>query len=193
MAVERPETIGPHLAEAETKWRAAGSGFLAPRGMAAPRGPHSACRVGWGPTGEESCGWPLRGNDRGEAGLRSDIPNRAAEGLACRRGSKGTTWPQIKDSSSTVFPRPQSWHRFLCQDQARGSAINPNLPHPKLAITDDREHTGRIRQTPRGVVARYAVFKVRTGGSCKDRPCRSRDAAGICGQLSGHVHVEDQV
>ncbi len=37
------------------KWRAAGSGFLGPRGMTAARGPHSTCRMGWVPAGEESC------------------------------------------------------------------------------------------------------------------------------------------
>src|SRR5690606_31863576 len=67
MAVERPETIGPHLEEAAMEWRAAGSGFLGPRGMAAQ------------PAGEESRRRPLRENDRGEAGFRSDMPNRAAE------------------------------------------------------------------------------------------------------------------
>ncbi|RWF14308.1 MAG: hypothetical protein EOS64_28680 [Mesorhizobium sp.] len=49
-------------------------------------GPHSA--AGWGPAGEESCGWPLRENDRGAAGFRSDMPHRAAEGLACCKGRK---------------------------------------------------------------------------------------------------------
>lgn len=67
---------------AGTKWRADGSDFLVPRGMAATRGPHSTCRMGWVPTGEESCGRPLRENDRGAAVLRSDMSNRGRVGRA---------------------------------------------------------------------------------------------------------------
>lgn len=55
---------------AGTKWRADGSDFLVPRGMAAQ------------PTGEESCGRPLRKNDRGAAVLRSDMSNRGRVGRA---------------------------------------------------------------------------------------------------------------
>ncbi len=55
---------------AGTQWRAAGGGFLVSRGMAAQ------------PTGEESRGRPLREDDRGAAGLRSDMPHRGRGGRA---------------------------------------------------------------------------------------------------------------
>ncbi|AGB73282.1 hypothetical protein RTCIAT899_PA00960 (plasmid) [Rhizobium tropici CIAT 899] len=50
------------------KWRAARRSFVASRGMSASR------------SGEESFARPLREDDRGEAGLRSDMPHRAREG-----------------------------------------------------------------------------------------------------------------
>lgn len=64
------------------KWRAARGGFLVSRGMTAARGPHSTCRMGWVPAGEESCRRPLREDDRGAAGLRSDMPHRGRDGRA---------------------------------------------------------------------------------------------------------------
>ncbi|WP_246732967.1 P-type conjugative transfer protein TrbG [Rhizobium ruizarguesonis] len=54
--------------KAVMKWRAVGRNFVVARGM----------RTQF--AGEESCGRPLRENDRGEAGLRSDMPHRARGG-----------------------------------------------------------------------------------------------------------------
>ncbi|TGR94428.1 hypothetical protein EN834_34265 [bacterium M00.F.Ca.ET.191.01.1.1] len=51
--------------------------------------------MGGGPAGEESCVWPLRENDRGAAAFRSDMPHRAAEGLACCEGRKERAGPRI--------------------------------------------------------------------------------------------------
>lgn len=55
----------PHPQGGRNEMEAAGRNFVASRGMAAE------------PTGEESYGWPLREDDRGEAALRSDMPHRA--------------------------------------------------------------------------------------------------------------------
>ncbi|AGB73779.1 hypothetical protein RHSP_83488 [Rhizobium freirei PRF 81] len=62
---------------AEMKWRAARRSFVAPRGMSASR------------SAEESFARPLREDDRGEAGLRSDMPHRAREGRGLLQCSKG--------------------------------------------------------------------------------------------------------
>ncbi|ESX29444.1 hypothetical protein X765_13570 [Mesorhizobium sp. LSHC440B00] len=52
MVVVRPETIGPHPEEAETKWKTMARGFLESRGMDAQR------------TGEENAATSLREHDR---------------------------------------------------------------------------------------------------------------------------------
>ncbi|APO70017.1 hypothetical protein IE4872_PB00147 (plasmid) [Rhizobium gallicum] len=58
------------------KWRAARRNFVVPRGMGAPR------------SGEESFARPLREDDRGEAGFRSDMPHRARKGRALAQGQR---------------------------------------------------------------------------------------------------------
>jgi hypothetical protein len=107
MEVDGPETIGPHPPGSPLRLRngvvlegrnemEGGRKRLSwlARGMTVPRGPHSTSRVGRGPAGEESCGWPLRENDRGEAGFRSDVPHRAAEGLASGECGRKEAGPQ---------------------------------------------------------------------------------------------------
>ncbi|AGS24579.1 hypothetical protein REMIM1_PC00226 (plasmid) [Rhizobium etli bv. mimosae str. Mim1] len=81
---------------AGTGWRAAWRNFVVARGMSASR------------SGEESFARPLREDDRGEAGLRSDMPHRAREGrgLAQRRkgygnGSQSTT---ARPNATTIAP-----------------------------------------------------------------------------------------
>ncbi|AIC29700.1 hypothetical protein IE4771_PA00194 (plasmid) [Rhizobium etli bv. mimosae str. IE4771] len=76
------------------EWRAARRNFVVPRGMGAPR------------SGEESFGRPLREDDRGEAGFRSDMPHRAREGRGSAQwrkeygdGSRAPTACRILPSS----------------------------------------------------------------------------------------------
>lgn len=109
--------------------------------MAAPRGPRSASRVGWGPAGEESCRWPLRENDRGEVGFRSDMPHRAAEGLAgCkglkeRAGSRVGIWHRWYRWRKSMAPQPVSG----CAVAGRGPLDEARLaPSPTTVETIDQ-------------------------------------------------------
>ncbi len=79
------------------KWRAARRNFVVPRGMGAPR------------SGEESFARPLREDDRGEAGFRSDMPHRAREGRAWLRAKGIWRWqlrPDCLPDPATVDPPP---------------------------------------------------------------------------------------
>ncbi|AGS24585.1 hypothetical protein REMIM1_PC00232 (plasmid) [Rhizobium etli bv. mimosae str. Mim1] len=70
------------------EWRAARRSFVAPRGMGASR------------AGEESFAGPLREDDRGEAGLRSDTPHRAREWSAA---DLGNGWRSMPGRFRTAF------------------------------------------------------------------------------------------
>jgi|GEM_PF-3198488 len=118
------------------KWRTAGRSFLVWRGMAAQ------------PAGEESSVPPLRQTERGEAGCRSDMPNRDRVGRAPRdkttkgMGQDAANMPTATRNGRTIGNR--SRHTSRQNDCCIGHPCDPGQPH-RVSVdrTGDRKRENR--------------------------------------------------